>query len=126
MLQQIIAFIIILYFIAKLSIQKKRGVVSSREYAFWLIFWLASFSAIMLLRPLDRLVGRLGFSGTGIEVLLYLSVAVLFYFIFRIRLRLEKMEKNITTIVRSLAMPENRYRSGKAKSEVKNKDNNLA
>jgi small membrane protein len=125
MLQQIIALIIIVYFIAKLSIQKKRGAVSSREYVFWLVFWLASLTAIMLLRPLDRLVGRLGFSGTGIEVLLYLSVAILFYFIFRIRLRLEKMEKNITTIVRGLAMLENRDRSGKIKPDSQ-KNNNSA
>ncbi len=40
----------------------------------------------------------------GIEVLLYLGIAVLFYFIFRLRLKLEKIEKNITKIIREMAI----------------------
>ena len=71
---------------------------------FWLVFWLLAAFAIVFIKKLDAFVAGLGFSGSGIEVLLYLGVVLLFYFIFRLRLRLEKIEGNITKIVRKLAL----------------------
>lgn len=104
MFQQIIALIIISFFLARLFWQKQKGQISGQELLFWFVFWFLAATAIIFLRQIDALVARLGFSGSGIEVLLYLSVAVLFYFIFRLRLRLEKIERNITKIVREIAL----------------------
>jgi hypothetical protein len=69
-----------------------------------MVFWLAAAGLIISLKLIDRLVSELGFTGTGIEVLLYLSVAILFYFVFRLRLRFEKIEKDITKIVKEIAL----------------------
>ncbi len=104
MLQQIIALIIISFFLARLFWQKQKGQISGSELLFWFVFWLLSAAAIVFLRQIDALVAWLGFSGSGIQVLLYLAVALLFYFIFRLRLRLEKIERNLTKIVRELAL----------------------
>jgi hypothetical protein len=104
MLQQIIALIIIAFFLARLYWQKQKNYIGFNEFLFWLIFWLISAVLIILLKFIDKLVLGLGFSGTGIEVLLYLAVAVLFYLIFRLRLKLEKIEKDITKIVKHIAL----------------------
>jgi len=104
MLQQIIALIVILFFISRLLIQKKRNQIGANEFVFWLVFWLLSMAVIASLKWIDKLVADLGFSGSGIEVILYVSVALLFYFIFRLRLKLEKMEKDITKIVREISL----------------------
>lgn len=104
MLQQTIALIIIAFFIARLYWQKQKNYVSANEFLFWLIFWILAAALIVSLKFIDRLVAGLGFSGTGIEVLLYLSVAALFYFLFRLRLKLEKIEKDITKIVKHIAL----------------------
>ena len=104
MLQQIIALIIIVWFISRLVWQKKKNYIGANEFLFWLIFWLVSASLIISLKSVDKLVSELGFSGSGIEVLLYLSVAILFYFVFRLRLRFEKIEKDITKIVKNIAL----------------------
>ena len=74
------------------------------EFLFWFAFWILSAILIIALKFLDRFVADLGFSGSGIEVLLYLSVAVLFYFVFRLRLKLEKIEKDITKVVQNIAL----------------------
>ncbi len=76
------------------------------EFYFWLIFWLGSLALVFGLKQLDAFVRWLGFSASGIQVLLYLGVAVLFYLIFRLRLRLERMEENITKMVESMALAE--------------------
>ena len=104
MFQQIIALIIIAFFVIRLFLRKQKKQISANEFLFWFIFWSLSGLAVIFLRRIDKLVAELGFSGSGIEVLLYLAVAVLFYFIFRLRLRLEKVEKNITRLVREISL----------------------
>lgn len=104
MLQQIIALIIIAFFLARLYWQKQKSYISINEFLFWLVFWILAAVLIISLKFIDELVAELGFSGSGIEVLLYLSVAILFYFIFRLRLKLEKIEKDITKIVKHIAL----------------------
>lgn len=104
MLQQTIALIIIAFFIARLYWQKKKNHIGANEFLFWLIFWLAAAVLIISLKLIDKLVSELGFTGSGIEVLLYLSVAALFYFVFRLRLRFEKIEKDITKIAKHIAL----------------------
>jgi hypothetical protein len=106
MLQQIIALIIIAFFLSRLIWQKKREKINGQEFVFWLIFWFFSGLAIVFLKKIDQLVAGLGFSGSGIEVLLYVAVAVLFYLIFRVRMKLEKIERDVTKIVREIAMRE--------------------
>jgi len=104
MLQQTIALIIIAFFISRLYWQKKKNHIGANEFLFWLIFWLLAAVIIVSLKLIDRLVSELGFTGSGIEVLLYLSVVMLFYFVFRLRLKLEKIEKDITKVVKHIAV----------------------
>lgn len=104
MLQQTIALIIIAFFLARLYWQKQKNYIGLNEFLFWLTFWILAAALIIALKFIDRLVAGLGFSGSGIEILLYLSVAALFYFVFRLRLKLEKIEKDITKIVEYIAL----------------------
>ena len=104
MFQQIIALIIIAFFLARLFWQKQKKQIAASEFIFWLIFWLLSAGAIIFLKWIDKLVASLGFSGSGIEILLYIGVVILFYFIFRLRLRLEKIEQDITKIIRKITL----------------------
>lgn len=104
MFQQILALIVIAFFLARLFWQKQKQLISGSEFIFWLAFWFFAGLAIVALKQIDRLVASLGFSGSGIEVLLYLAIAILFYLIFRLRLRLEKTERDLTKIVRAIAL----------------------
>lgn len=104
MFQQLLALIVILFFLFRLFWQKQKKQIGANEFIFWLVFWVLAAVLIIALKQIDKLVARLGFSGSGIEILLYLGIAVLFYFIFRLRLKLEKMEKDITKIVREIAL----------------------
>ncbi len=104
MFQQLIAIVVILFFLSRLFIQRRRKEIGANEFVFWLVFWLLAAVFISALKWIDKLVAELGFSGSGIEVMLYIAVAVLFYFIFKLRLRLEKMERDMTKIVRELSI----------------------
>ena len=103
MIQQILAIIIILFFLSRLFWQKKRQELGKAEFTFWLIFWLCGLGAIIFIKKIDLLLVDLGFSARGIDVLFYMAVIVLFYFVLRVRIRLERIEKNITVLTRQNA-----------------------
>jgi hypothetical protein len=104
MTQQIIALIVIIFFIIKQAQAYRKEAIAKSEFYFWLIFWIAAGLVIVSLSTIDRLVAQLGFSASGISVLTELAVAILFYFIFRMRLRIAKLEKDITRIVEAIAI----------------------
>ncbi len=108
MFQQIIAIIIIVAIVARILILKKNKKINASEFVFWLAFWMVAAILVAGIRWIDRFVTGIGFSGTGIEVLLYLAVVILFYLNFRLRLKVEKMDKDITRIVRKLALDDNK------------------
>ncbi len=106
MIQQVLALIVIAFFLARLFWQKQRKELGANEFIFWLFFWFLAAIAIVSLKWIDRLVASLGFSGSGIEILFYVGVVISFYLIFRLRLKLERIERNLTEIVRHLAIQE--------------------
>jgi len=104
MLQQIIALAIITIFIWRLIVQKKKEKINKNEFLVWLSFWLIGALAIIFIRQIDQLVINLGFSGSGINFLLYLTIIILFYLVFKLRLSLAKTEANITKLSRQIAL----------------------
>ena len=70
---------------------------------FWLVFWFVAGAVVWQPNLSTEVANRLGV-GRGSDLVLYISVAVLFYLIFRLTVRLEKMEKNITKIVREITL----------------------
>lgn len=103
MIQEILALAIIFFFLWRLGVQLHHHQIPKSQFLLWLIFWLIAGLVIIYLQELDRVVARLGFSSSGIEVLLYLTVAIILYVLVRLRLKMEQMEKNITTLTRLLA-----------------------
>ena len=104
MLQQILAILIIIFFLVRLLQQKKKQQISRNEFTFWLFFWLLAGLAIVFVKTLDKLVAYFGFSGSGINFLFYLAVMILFYFLFKMRLKIVKLEKNITDLTREISL----------------------
>ena len=103
-IQQIIGLVIIIFFVFRLFWQKRTNQLNAAEFSFWFMFWTIAALAVIFLREIDSLVRYLGFTASGINFLLYLAVVVLFYFIFRLRIRLAKMEGEITKVVREIAI----------------------
>ncbi|PLX28004.1 hypothetical protein C0583_02090 [Candidatus Parcubacteria bacterium] len=88
MIQQYIAITVIAYIIFRLYKQKKINNLKSGEFNLWLFFWMAILLVIIFIKKIDSLVAQLGFSSAGIDVLLYFSIAVLFYLYIKLRIKL--------------------------------------
>lgn len=106
MWQQILALLIIAFFVFRLFSQRKKDNLSKNELVLWLTFWLIAAIAIIFIKPIDKLIGQLGFSASGINFLIYLATITLFYLLFRLRLKVAKLERNLARLVREIAQNE--------------------
>jgi len=104
MIQQIIALLILVFFVLKLTVQWRKKTININEFIFWLIFWLVASLLIIFIKPIDQLVINMGFSSSGINLIFYVAVLFLFYLIFKMRLKMVKMEKDITDLRRELTL----------------------
>ena len=77
--------------------------LSAWLYVFWVSAWL--FVAVFVVWPwiLNRLADLVGI-GRGVDLVIYLSIFALFYLVFKINLRQDKMERNMADIVRKVAL----------------------
>lgn len=104
MIQQIIAGLAILFFLVKLIKQWKRKTISLNEFVFWLIFWVLAILIVVFIKQIDQIVIGLGFSSSAINLVFYLAVLFLFYLIFKMRLKMVKIEKNISDLAREISL----------------------
>jgi small membrane protein len=83
----------------------KQNALSRRAAILWSLLWIGA--AFVVLNPdvanwFANVVGV----GRGVDAVLYLSVALIVYLLFRIFLRLEKTERDLTKLVRRIAIDE--------------------
>ncbi len=104
MFQKIFAIFLILYLLFRLYGKKRAKLISTFEFYLWLFICLLGLAGIFFLTQIDVLVAKIGFSSSGIDVLAYLGIALIFYFVFKLRIKIEKIENEITKIVREVSI----------------------
>ncbi|MBT6691473.1 DUF2304 family protein [Candidatus Parcubacteria bacterium] len=94
-------FIIVILF--KLFRQRQSGKLSLGAFIFWFILWL--LVAVVFWQPetTSYMANRLGI-GRGADLAVYLSILAIFYLLFRIFVRLNKIDAEITKVVRKDAI----------------------
>lgn len=77
--------------------------IGTRSLLLWLLLW--SVAAFVILFPDTTVeVAQLLGIGRGTDLVLYLSVIFIFYLLFRVIVRFERIDREITLIVRTLAL----------------------
>ncbi len=93
--------------LASLAVRYRRGRMSLRKAMFWAAPWV--FLAVVMLSPslADAVAMRLGLEdANGIDLVVYLGIAVAFFFLHRIFLRIDRLEQSLTRLVRHQALSE--------------------
>ena len=100
---QIIVTLFIVAILYKLFRQRQSGKMSILGFVVWFLLWLVVLIVFWQPETTTYLANWLGI-GRGADLAVYLSILVIFYLIFRIYVRIEKMEKDITKVVRHVAL----------------------
>jgi hypothetical protein len=104
---KIILLIFILFVLSRIVWRFLKKEIHRGELIIWLIFWLLVALAVLLPQTTDLLAQKVGVS-RGADLLVYISVLVLFYLVFRMLVKLEKIDSQITKIVREVALREDK------------------
>jgi hypothetical protein len=103
MLIQYLLIFLVLLMIVRVTRKWKQGLLGLRDLFFWVAFWIAA-GIIVVLPEVTNFFARLFGIGRGADLVIYLSIVLIFYIIFQIMVRIEKIERNITKIVREMAL----------------------
>jgi len=115
MIIKIVIIGFILFVLWRTFLRFRKEDITGREFLIWLIFWVLVTAATLVPRKTDVLAQWLGV-GRGADLLVYLSIIVLFFVAFKIIVRLEKIDRDITKVVRNAALDDKREQ----KSENRN------
>lgn len=108
----IIQLILLAGLLAALALTWRRArqdALTRRAALLWSLLWIGG--AVVVLRPeTANLFANLVGVGRGTDAVLYVAVIVLFYLLFRIFLRLDKLDRDLTKLVRRVALDEHENR----------------
>ncbi len=100
---QIILILFLLFAISRVILRHKDGNLTLGEFLFW--FGLFAFALIGVIEPgFTSYVARALGIGRGADIVIYASIALLFYLIFRTNIHLEETKHEITKLVRLIAL----------------------
>lgn len=97
----ILAFI--LFVLWRTVLRFKAKDITGRELGIWIIFWLVVSGATLVPQQTDVVAQFLGVE-RGADLLVYLSIIVLFFVVFKIIVKLEKIDRDVTKVVRKIAI----------------------
>jgi len=102
---QIFVTLFVVLIVFRLTKKYKNNTIKTSEFIGWLLIWLIVVVAFWLPQTTSYLATLLGI-GRGVDLAIYVAVLILFYLIFRIYLKYDKQQKEITKIVRHLSLDE--------------------
>ncbi len=105
MLIQILLLIFFAFAIAKAIARWLNRDITLGNLFYWIIFWLAA--AVIVIWPdatfyLARILGI----GRGADLVVYVSLVIIFFLIFRLMINQEKQKREITRLTREIALKE--------------------
>ena len=114
---QIGLVVFILFAASRVFLRFKEKKIGWKVFIFWMGIWTLGTIAILSPATTEYFADLFGI-GRAVDLILYVSTALLFYLIFRIYVKLNQIDSNITKIVRNSAIEKAK------KNEPKpNKDN---
>ncbi|MBT5808713.1 DUF2304 family protein [Candidatus Uhrbacteria bacterium] len=100
---QILIIAFALWAITKTIVQFKKGALTIAWLFFWFCFWGTAGVVAALPQTTDVIANLVGV-GRGADLVIYTSLVALFYLVFRVYVKIEKTEREITRLVRKLAI----------------------
>jgi hypothetical protein len=97
----LIAFII--FAISRVFLRFREEKISTGIFLFWSLVWISAVFIVISPPITSRLASYFGI-GRGADFIVYISVALLFYLVFRIYVIIEDMRHEITDLVRHIAL----------------------
>ncbi len=102
---QTILIIFFIYAALKVAGRWRAGELTLGVTLVWLLFWALAAIVVFLPDITFRLARFVGI-GRGADLVVYVSLALLFFIVFRLTVKFEHLNRDITKLTRKLALAE--------------------
>lgn len=102
---KILVILFALYAVSRVLQRYRKKDMSSRNVFLWIVFWILVAIATLWPKNTDSIAHLFGVE-RGADLLIFISVVALFFLVFKIIVRQEKMNRDITKMVRKMAIEE--------------------
>ena len=103
LLIQLVLVLFAAFAVARVVGRFRAGVIRLSECLLWTGLWVGV--AVVVLDPsLTQRFARVLGVGRGVDAVFYLTLVLLFYLVFRVHMRIRGLERQITELVRKLAL----------------------
>jgi hypothetical protein len=113
---QVLVTVFALFAMSRAWLRFRDNKLTKNELLFWVALWLAVILVIFIPNITTVFSQILGI-GRGTDLILYVSSIVLFYLVFRLYVKLEGMEKNLSDVVRKIALNNNKKEDERKKKK---------
>ena len=103
LLVQVLILAFALFAIVRTWKQFRAGRLRKRELMFWILFWVTLSVAALLPQTTDVAARFVGV-GRGVDLAIYTALIALFYLVFRLYVKIEEVERDVTKLVRKIAL----------------------
>lgn len=100
---QIVLIAFILFALTRVILRTKEKILSLKTAIFWTIIWLIALIGVTLPATTTKIAAYFGV-GRGVDIIVYVSISVLFYLVFRIYVMIEDLRHELTGIIRKIAL----------------------
>jgi small membrane protein len=102
---EVITTIVVLFLLSRVASKYKKSEISFKEAFLWGMLWILVGVVVIFPSIADKIAVAIGLkTATGIDLVVYMAVGFVFYLVFRIFVRIERIERDITKIIRFLAI----------------------
>lgn len=103
MLLQLILIIFLIFAISRVILQLRQGNLNLFSFLAWTGVFIIAIVGVLYPEVTTKVALILGI-GRGADAVIYFSIAILFYLIFRITIVIEEVHSDITEIIREMAI----------------------
>ncbi len=103
LLMQILIVLFAAFAIVRTWKQFRAGRLDRKKMAGWVFFWIVVAVAGALPQTTE-MAARLVGVGRGADLAIYVSLIALFYLVFRLYVKIEDVERDVTKLVRTIAL----------------------
>lgn len=102
---QLVLIVFILFAASRAYLRFKGGSLHFGAFIFWLLIWASAAIAIFFPEEMS-IIARWAGIGRGADIIIYVSIALLFYLVFRLHVMMEGLRTEISRLVREISLKE--------------------
>lgn len=100
---QVIAIVFSVFAWSRAILRFKDGSMTFKELLFWSVIWIAVLVVAIIPGVTSAIADLIGIE-RGIDVAVYAGIVLLFYLIFRLYVKIETQQHEITKLVREISL----------------------